>query len=404
MIHYLLLFLLCLLFWRLRKQCPLAHPAMITLLVWIAMLAAYKIFNHGLYDLSDQFYYALLVYAVSFTVAAYIGSRLKFKVSSVSVQAIPEKYINILYSVTIICLIITILGFIVTLGISSIANLMFDARQNAVDAAQRGMGAIMLPPQFYFFEKVASVSNLFIIISLLRKNRFDKFFWLLFVLTCIYYCMRADKTSWVALGIAIGYIMYLHRISLVKLGIFAGVLLILLIFVQLIRDRQDSSYISNFLAIYILSPMPAFDLVLHMNTDWISYFQGEHIFWYIADWFGLLPQNFSLKTVADTSNFVMVPLPTNVFTVMKAPYMDWGYTGIIIFGAIYGLVWGFIYRASLFNDKYKIFYICCIWMLVMQFFADWLNWSTLIAIVFTLFFVFDLPIIFRNRNKIYCEK
>lgn len=393
MIHYLLivLFFLCLI-WVYFKEHSLVHPAIVTLIVWLSMLVAYKIFDHGLYDLSKRFYGALALYVFPFVGFSLLGSKLKMDVRRSTFAEIPRQYVNLMTYIVIVCLIVTIIAYFITVG-GSFSTLLYDARTNFVEKEQKGV--LILSREFYFFEKIAGVSSSFFLFYYMYNKKMVRLSYILLAGVLFYFCLRADKTSFLSFGLGLVCILYLKGISLKNILLAVFLLLGLITCLQLLRDMQDLDYIGKFFAIYFLSPMTAFDHVLNMSSQWVTFFSGENLFGYIAGWFNLLPDDFSPQSVNPNDNWVHVPLPTNVFTVMFNPYKDWGYPGIFCFGIVYGFVWGILYKLSKLNDKFKIFYISSFWMLVLQFFADWLNWSFLLQMFILFFVLFNLPRLFK---------
>ena len=390
MIYYLLLILLfvCMM-WIYSKSHSFIHPGFVTSLVWFCILLAYKIFNHSLYDLSDNFYFALSLYIFPFIIFSILGERFSSCKRNTVFNNIPESYVNTITYVVIISLIITILAYFQEYK-PSLSSLLYDVRSNYINKETEGI--MMLPTQYYLFEKISSLSTCFFLFLYMYKGKMMKISYILLVLLVLYFIIRGDKTSFISFGIGMVAIMLLKKVSLKKISLISLLLLFLVTFVQLSREDKEMDYISDFYAIYFLSPLTAFDYVLNLSSKWFLYFRGENTFKYIfKSWIPILPDNFESVPVNGVDNWVYVPLPTNVFTILFNPYKDAGYVGLIVFGVIYGFVWGKIYSYSKRNDKYLMFYISCFWMLVMQFFADWLNWSYLVGVAVFYYIIFNVP-------------
>lgn len=372
----------------------LFHPITISVSVWGILLLCYKLINHGLYDLSIYFYLALLLYLSSFSLFCLIGQKCILGVSKEYSGERHEKELSYPKVVTslnlifIICLIITILSIYFIRGFN-LASLLSDARENAIE---NGEGLMILPRTFYPIEKVATVSYVMCFYNFIINNK-SKVAKALILLTFIYFCFRADKTSFVMFGVGFLYIATRKGLKFIKIIYAILLLLLIIILIELGREGRGIEYIGKFLAIYLLSPLPAFDLVLNMNTDWISRFAGEHMFRYFAQIVGEWPKDAQFIQVSEFDNFVLVPLPTNVFTVMKSAFMDWGYMGITIFGSVYGFIWGWLYRMSKNSIAYQLVYATFIWMLVMQFFSDWINWGSIISNSVTILVISNFQLI-----------
>ena len=70
-------------------------------------------------------------------------------------------------------------------------------------------------------------------------------------------------------------------------------------------------------------------------------------------------------------DFVMVPVFTNVYTIMQPFYVDFGYGGVAFFAAVYGLFSGVLYH--LFregNPICKCLYTFLVQILILQFYQE----------------------------------
>ena len=66
-----------------------------------------------------------------------------------------------------------------------------------------------------------------------------------------------------------------------------------------------------------------------------------------------------------------MPIPTNVYTIFQPFYRDFGYWGIAVFAAIYGIIMGMTYRYSKNGNSFFIcLYTYFFSLIVLQFYQE----------------------------------
>lgn len=222
-----------------------------------------------------------------------------------------------------------------------------------------------------------------------RDNRilFVVFSLLLFTFTLI----RMNKVAVAQLLLGVIFLLiYYKKLSLKKAGFIFLFFVALMIIPQLLRSSAEAGSFDliRFLSIYMLAPLPAFDSVLTGNTDFIDSFHGEYTFRFIVS----LLQNLGLDITGNRDpfnldNWVQVPLPLNVYTVMFNFYVDFGMWGIFIFSSLLGSFWGWLYnKIKHGKSHYIIIYAALFYTLVFQFFMDYFFTffiNTLLVIIVT---------------------
>lgn len=173
----------------------------------------------------------------------------------------------------------------------------------------------------------------------------------------------------------------------------------LFILIQIFRGASGSEFsLLDFLYIYILSPLPAFDSYI-LNSNSTNLFStvsfGEHTFANLLGDSSVNPDYF------ENENFVFVPLPTNVFTVMSSYFIDWRWRGIALGGFFFGLFFSYIYKRAKVNDIYKLLYASVAYIIVLQFFFDFLITQQVranIKLMIVLFILFYPPVIYEKKK------
>lgn len=176
-----------------------------------------------------------------------------------------------------------------------------------------------------------------------------------------------SKTTFFVMVITILYIQY--RRGKVKVGTMVAVFALFVVFsvwFQLMRSFEndvDTFSPTDMLSVYTLSPCVAFDYYAQPMS---SQFLGEHVFRFfyaVAHAFGN-----DIEPASNILKFVGVPELTNTYTILYPFYIDFGLGGIAVFGALYGLMFGFLYRRGQKRDNiYFVLYACFLNYLVLQF-------------------------------------
>ena len=105
-----ILFLLLTLFLTRRIDKCLIHPITLTSSLWLFLLIGYNVIDHGLYPLSDKFYYALMAWIIPFQIAClsmsnkYVRVR-RLHLAHSATPLITNRYVILFIS---ICLIISL--------------------------------------------------------------------------------------------------------------------------------------------------------------------------------------------------------------------------------------------------------------------------------------------------------
>ena len=190
---------------------------------------------------------------------------------------------------------------------------------------------------------------------------------ILWILLCI--CNMA-KVLFFIMFITVIYALYERKkISLRSIIISSGTLFLLFYLFTLSREGGDfetEETLLDFLGTYVLSGSVAYG---HVNPN-ISEFFGQNVFW-VLSYYGT--KFFGLQEVPmiQFQDFINVPVETNVYTLFRPYFADFGQIGVAMAAFIYGMVSGVIYRFARFGNAFaKCFYTYIIYILVMQFFDD----------------------------------
>ena len=158
-----------------------------------------------------------------------------------------------------------------------------------------------------------------------------------------------------------------HTIRIRSIGLTLLSIIGLFFFFNLLKQSQDQDSLDfiDFLGIYVTSPIVAFEkLQITITNGWgVNTFND--VFPYLR-YFGI-----HLESIERLQDFVFVPVPTNVYTIMQPFYNDFGSMGVAIFGLLYGWGAGFIYRKFYDgSNTYKCIYTFLVEVIIIQFYNE----------------------------------
>ena len=154
----------------------------------------------------------------------------------------------------------------------------------------------------------------------------------------------------------------LRSIGLTLLGI-----IVLFFFFNLSKESKDQESVDfmDFLGIYVTSPIVAFEKLQITITDGWGVNTFNDVFPYLR-YLGI-----HLQSIERLQDFVYVPVPTNVYTIMQPFYNDFGYMGVAIFGLLYGWAAGYVYRKFYDGSStYKCIYTFLVEVIIIQFYNE----------------------------------
>lgn len=371
------------------KKRYLFSPWTITLGVWFVELYLYLVANHGLNESRGYFEFGLILWITSFCIASFISYSLFLQKKSLHNQIIVSQYnkkiFNIMFCLAIVCVPISAYltyKYVTTHALSD--NIFFDLRKNATNE-EKGIELL----------KYVSYVALVPLLAICNAKVINwKKFIILFSLNIVLALTTMAKTS--LFTVIISSIFILVNNKKVKPTVFLyvfGLFIVLTIAFNGIRSFSgdiNAVDINSVLYTYILSPIPAFDYMADKIT--ITY-DGSNTFRFF---FALVKSFGADVTVQNTvQDFVLIPTPTNVFTIFWQYYKDFGYFGIFIFGIFNGFIYGYVYSQINLRPSMKLFYSYLVVTLFLQFFNE-IFWVTL-SIVVQIYILSNL--IYLNMNK-----
>ena len=345
----------------------------------MVLLNLYIYCNHPLWNLSEYFCKAILFWVLPFAFTSCLFSIkvLKLPRSSIDIPVNVRMY-NKLYPYVFlyVCLFVFLLVYYAGgFSFTNIRLFMVGNKFPTILSVLFYLNTFMTVYAFYGLlnidaldkKKVLGVIALLLLISVFKSN----------------------KTSFLVIFIGILYILKRKkRLKLTSLIYAIAILIILLSLVTYNRgdyDFDSDAGFENFMYIYLLSPLTAFDLLLNNEISLNAGAMGSGTFAFLYKIINAFGTNLE---IADLGEWVYVPLPTNVFTIMRGFYLDGGYWGIFFMACVLGSIWGILYQLQHKGHKvYIVFYATMISSLFFQSFGDYFFYAFSMTIQYYLFSV-----------------
>lgn len=340
----------------------LFSPWCITILVWCAIGVLFVLFGDKLYDLTDQFYISLMLWCgtiIPISLATYnlLPDRLQEQKSEIHFSKL-------------ICY--AFLGLSMVLCVMHARDVLTDVTTHYSENIFKALRNYSVAGEYTRFPKYAYVlSNVSLIVCLWAYPRVS-----IWAVICAILCaleeglIIMEKGQIMFVFFCCLFVLYDRKyIRLNTLAIVFAIIFGLMILFNVIREGVEDiekDGLFDFLSMYIMSPSVAYCTVETELTEQFGVNTFEAIYDYLTR-FGIGNYEIHKKL----QEFVYVPISTNVYTVMQPFYRDFGYAGIAVFGAIYGVLSGFIYRWYRNGNSFATcLYTYIAMLLVLQFYQE----------------------------------
>lgn len=365
----------------------LFSPWFITLIVW-GTISLFLLFDTSLEPTSNQFKVCLSLWLCIFCPMSLVVSNVVLKDLKTPVQKSICANMWLFDCLLVIAILFTPLYLYQIYKIVSmfnVENLMMDVRQLAI----HGDGYGILNMTYVIDEAL-------LLVGLWLYPRISKLKLTVVIILWIVFAMGSmAKGYFFMLFIFSAYIMFVRKVIKIRTIVVFAILLVILFFLfNLARgseDYQQNATFLDFVGMYILSPPVAFGRV----SQTISDIYGQNVL-SIFNYYENKLLGTPLWPHEEYQDFVCVPVLTNVYTIFRPYYADFGYGGVAFFAFILGCVSGYLYGKSKNGDSFsRCIYTYVIYVLCMQFFDDVIVEGTGLLIK-TVLLVFIL--VYKNNN------
>lgn len=371
---FIIVILILLLFLSVKIVKDYLHPAIVTLILWIILLVIYNTFEHGLYELSDKFYWALTLWIFPFTITSLCVGKM-----SISLPHFLSRNHNhladLLYPFVFVSLVFAIYGLYLK-GSYYNADSFFRGIRAAGVAMLNGETEEFHYPIYINIAMKFADCSLILLLALFMDKRKKAYYTFYVILIVLFFVFRSNKTVIAQLMCAILILgVFTGKFSCKKVSYFIVAAVVLMLASHLLRGKDTAEFsLIHFLSVYFLSPLPAFDSILNSHYNYIDSFSGEYTFRFFVPFMQVFDGGIEGNLDPfNLHNWTYTPLPVNVYTTMFSYYVDFGLVGIAVFGAICGCFWGVLYRfAKVGYPIGQVLYALLFYILVFQFFCDYL--------------------------------
>jgi oligosaccharide repeat unit polymerase len=236
-------------------------------------------------------------------------------------------------------------------------GVLMRARQAQVEAAQNGEPVHSLVLDY--FVMIATMASL-----IFATEKRDRQFWIVTAIAFVGCVLSTGRTSLLLLIAGLSAIHLLQKrqesfLAALRLLRWPIILFVSLYIGLIFADKNTrgmtggtSGIVTYFVLSYIVGPLSAFDTVVQNP----AYFEAgtNHTFEFplkLADALHLTTYTAPPKL----DHFVMVPFPTNVYTVFKFYFLDLGATGAVVLFLFIGLVHSLLYLKAREGGRFSTF-------------------------------------------------
>lgn len=361
-------------------------PSVITSGVWLICLSLFLLLHHNLPQYSSQFVNCLSMWAIGITLSSLLLQSTSFKVMN-SHASMTMRDIYLLISILTFPLLLLWAYDAVRSGVTD--SWTMNLRMTAIG---RGVDKDMYDPIYLLVWEVSYGIELMY---------FDKKKWWRCALPALFFLLYAfftmSKTYILSFFVfTVTFLFFKHKIKVWHLILGVVGILVLFVLMQSLRESyvMDNSDKNDFLVLYLLSSMSAFDTLQPHSVHW-----GENVFRVFYAIFYKLGLS-DVEPINTILPFIHHPIVTNTYTGMYPFFVDFGYWGVGIFAWIVGCFYGFLFRAVQLGSKYALLlYAYFAHIILMQYVGD--MFFTNIAGVIKFALIALLPFLVEKYQLLY---
>lgn len=337
MIYLIIIFAICfsLFFLALKyMKSAITSPLILTLSSWMIMSAVGYLSYDQFNEFKEETFYCLLIW-ILITGFTYFVFEISQKKKSILYEVKDSSRMCARYSIFVIPVCVITAYEIYKVGTGGPVNFLLNLRLANIEENYE-YPTFTFMPVFY-----PIIMSMFASICIYKSRMIEKVTisaWLLL------FALGTMGKFAVITPILVFLTIYemKHGINKKKLAIFAPVLLALILVMHFYRlSENDSASVAYVLGTYIYSPIIAFGTLIDSNVNWA----GDYTFRFIhaIAFKAGISANEPVKTILD---YVYIPTPTNVYTVLQPFYSDMGYYGIALGAMVYGVLISCIYCSA----------------------------------------------------------
>lgn len=344
-------------------------PWSITILIWVIIIVSVWLEGDRLYPLTSQFYYSIVLWVGIFCMVSFVTYNLmksadgEENLGSKSIE--PNRSLfNLFFTLSVILTPLYVWQVYQVVSQFDMADMMSNIRTLAVHGEALG-----------WLKYTFVINQTIFLVGVCAYPKIPK--WQLVTIYLInILCAIAimEKGSFFMLILCSLFVMYEKRVIKARTIAILGFALVFVFFMfNVIRDFDEDRAETqidflDFFAMYVTSPPVAFCQLQNDLTQQLCPNTLQVIYNFLERF------NIGDYVVMERNQpFIMVPVITNVYTVMQPFYQDFGHAGVAYFAVVYGIVIGVTYRYYRNGNGFcKVVYTYLVQVLVLQFFQEYL--------------------------------
>lgn len=352
------------------------HPAPLNAMVWSVVCAAYLLLPHGLRNLTQQTLLLILISVAGFAMGSAGATRAA--VASSATSAAHAFYRPTVWRQALFVISVVGMPFFLLRAQALAASAPY-TESEYINLRIALIGALDDVQTFGLLGYLIPVSFASTLVELAGSKRWLRNWrgWLSLALSLAYAVLSSGRTYILLLVTSLAFVAILQRrakpaqIAALALGLFAAAFFGLGMLANKIGEdtpNVDALNAADSLYLYLLGGVAAMDVSLARDPalEWgINVFRTPLAI--------LHALGADVPVVPLVKEYVNVPLPTNVYTVLQPYQADFGWPGVLIFSTLFGLLHGWLYqaaRAVAADPRTVIFAALAVYPLLMQCFQD----------------------------------
>lgn len=377
--------LLSLIFYALNQK--FTAPTVLISISWGFTLIMYGSINHGMSSLSYTVLFIIFLWAISLLCGVgvfnyhkknkvNIKQRVKFFTESHDIENnfVIKKNLNVYFWISVICFFPQV--FIsYKQAISGGENIFLNMR-----LASAGLIESEYSVGVFGYGKTFTIVALLVQLLVYKAGQSKIRIYILFFMYFVLSVLAVGKSQFLFLIIS-SFLVWSFTKKISKKTIIAGFVFLIMIFslLQLARsnDTEDKdNVVSGMFYTYMFGGLPALDQIVNSEMKSTQFGQNSLQFFYRfknSIWKEDDQKEGYYVNDVSYEGYFFVPDPTNVNTVIGPFWLDFRYFGVIIFGFIYGILFGFLYMKALKMNIYGIITYCLfVSSLILPFFGEFI--------------------------------
>jgi len=336
------------------------YPPLIYSLVWFAATALFWVAPIQLNEVHAITWWVIALGAFAFSVGGWITALLPQSLFALRMRVLSHPTASsfgrvVLLAICILAVPIMLNDILSRGGGGGFGQVFMNARDASVSMAGAGQS------HSYIIANLPVFSILVAVICLIEQR--DRIFWIALLSSLACCVLSTGRTYVLMLFAALAATQMLKNrqdnvSGLLRIGLLP-LLAFFVLFIGLVFVNKDVSnfegtgaILTNFVLAYFVVPIPALDYVLTHSSEYTH--AAHHTFALLLNIFSAL--GFSVNVPSAFDSYVFVPLPTNVYTVYKFYFTDFGLIGAL--GGIIAIAFlqTVVYRRATNNGNVSVFF------------------------------------------------